>query len=268
MDFLTLVQYIHWKPEEAKERIGFLQAKGIDVRFEPFQSSTLKNIKKHPPDVVVIDLERLPSQGRDIGIALRVAKSTRFIPLVFVGGASKKVDRVKTSLPDAFYSSWQEIDTVIKDALQRPIRDPIVPESTLSGYSGTPLPKKLGIRENTVINLVSAPEGFIATLGELPNQVSIRKGLRKLRPQEHVITLWFVRSRSALRKRIRRMGIFAIGGGLWIIWPKKTSPLSTELSQSDVRQIGLDSGLVDFKICAVDEDWSGLRFSARDLKGA
>lgn len=263
---MPTVQFIHWKPAEAQEHLAQLKAAGLTVRFEPFRASTLERIKSDPPDLVVIDLDRVPSQGRDVGMNLRIAKATRFVPLVFVGGSKNKVKRVTESLPDAIYSTWDGIENAIKDALQKPLVDPYVPQSTMAGYSGTPLPKKLGIRENTIVNLINPPEGFRATLGDLPKGVRIRKGIRKLPPEEHVITLWFVRSKSTLEKKIRQVRKFATGGRLWIIWPKKSSPLATELTQNDVRQTGLRIRLVDFKICAVDRDWSGLRFSLRKDK--
>ena len=77
------------------------------------------------------------------------------------------------------------------------------------------------------------------------------------------MNLWFVRSRQELEEQIEEMGLFAAGGGLWIAWPKKASGVISDLSQTVVRRTGLDSGLVDFKICSIDTTWSGLRFSQR-----
>lgn len=127
------------------------------------------------------------------------------------------------------------------------------------GYSGTALPKKLGIRPGTVVVLVRAPDAFEQTLGELPTDVTVRhrnQGMRDL-------TLWFTRSRAELLAGIDSMARRHKTGRLWILWPKRASPLVSDHSESDVRRAGLTCGLVDYKICAVDRDWSGLLFAPR-----
>jgi hypothetical protein len=128
-----------------------------------------------------------------------------------------------------------------------------------AGYSGTPLSKKLGIRADDVVGLVDAPDGFERILAPLPDNVVVRRGLRGQR----TMTLCFLRSRRDLNRRMERMAQEAQTGGLWLAWPKKSSGLQTDLSESDVRNAGLGAGLVDFKICAIDETWSGLRFAPR-----
>ena len=131
--------------------------------------------------------------------------------------------------------------------------------STSSGYSGTALPKKLGIKPGTVVVLVRAPDTFEQTLGELPTDVTVRhrnQGMRDL-------TLWFTRSRAELIAGVGSMARRHETGRLWILWPKRASPLASDHSESDVRRAGLTCGLVDYKICAVDRDWSGLLFAPR-----
>ena len=133
------------------------------------------------------------------------------------------------------------------------------PKSASAGYSGTPLPKKLGIRPGSVVVLVRAPETFERTLGTLPTDVTLRhrnQGARDL-------TLWFTRSRAELNAGVTAMARRHETGRLWILWPKRASPLAGDHSESDVRRAGLGSGLVDYKICAVDRDWSGLLFAPR-----
>ncbi len=128
-----------------------------------------------------------------------------------------------------------------------------------AGYSGTPLPKKLGIKEGTRVALLGAPAGFEDTLGELPHGTIARRDARGAAD----LTLWFVRSRAELLKGMGKLAPRAEGSGLWIVWAKKTSPLAGDVSESDVRTTALAAGIVDFKICAVDHDWSGLRFALR-----
>jgi hypothetical protein len=128
-----------------------------------------------------------------------------------------------------------------------------------AGYSGMPLPKKLGIKPRSVVALVGAPDDFERTLGELPEGVKLRRRARG----RIDLTIWFPAGRSELARRVRRLGEIAGPGGLWIAWPKKASKVPTDLSDSVVREAGLANGLVDYKVCAVDAVYSGLRFARR-----
>jgi len=256
-----MIRLIHWKPAEAEKLVKVLRAVGFEVDYGAFSNKVMQADRQSTPDAIVIDLTRLPSQGRDVGIAYRTYKATRHTPIVFVGGDPKKVANVRRILPDAIFSSWSEIQDKLNSAISHPPQDPVVPDSRMQGYAGTPLPKKLGITENAVIALVGAPDDFETTLGELAPGVRLRKNARG----KSDLTLWFITSQKELDQRIEKMGMRAGGGGLWIIWPKKASKLKSDLTQNIVRQTGLDSGLVDFKICSVDETWSGLRFTQRKL---
>ena len=192
-------------------------------------------------------------------MALRRSKSTRRVPLVFVGGAGAKVASVKQHLPDAAYGDWRGIRSTLRRAIAHPPTDPVKPASALAAYSGTPLPKKLGIKPDSVVALVGAPEGFEELLGELPEGVTLRR-----RAQGRCdLIVWFAASRRELERRVARLGSVAGAGGLWIAWPKKASGVVTDLSERVVREAGLAAGLVDYKIAAIDETWSGLRFARR-----
>lgn len=130
----------------------------------------------------------------------------------------------------------------------------------MAGYSATPLPKKLGIRESSRIALVNAPTGFQAELGVLPDRAEVVARLTKTLD----IILLFVRSERALARDFARLAKkLSTNGMIWIAWPKKSSGVDTDLSFERVQRIGLDSGLVDVKICAIDEVWSGLKFVFR-----
>jgi hypothetical protein len=179
--------------------------------------------------------------------------------LVFVGGELVKVKVIKGLLPDAVYTQWDQMDDPLRKAIDSPPTDPVVPASVMAGYSGTPLPKKLGIKENAIVALVNAPNGIQEILGELPEGVVLKSGLQSIGD----LTLWFVRSRVELEKGMRKMVDFGESAGLWIIWQKKSSGAESDLTQNIVRKIGLASGLVDFKISAIDKTWSGLRFTKR-----
>ena len=130
----------------------------------------------------------------------------------------------------------------------------------MAGYSRTPLPKKLCIREGARVALVNAPTDFETVLGALPEGVEFvspsRKGLD--------VVLLFARSRAELVRRFESLAArIAPDGSLWVAWPKKASGVETDLVEGYVRQHGLDVGLVDVKVCEVDETWSGLRFVYR-----
>ena len=232
---------------------------GFKVDAGPFEPATLKTLAAAPPDAIVIDLGRLPSHGRDVGIAVRTRSGTRNIPLVFVDGDRDKVDRTRDLLPDAVYTTTGELEGAVRRGVANPPDNPVVPSSNLAGYSGTPLPKKLGIKRDSTVALVNAPSDFEATLGSLPDGTTIR---RSIRPGADV-TLWFLDSLAMLWGGIENTADIAADGRLWICWPKKASGVVTDVTQNDVRRIGLEAGIVDFKICAIDATWSGLCFTRR-----
>lgn len=254
------IHLFHFNKNEAPMRVEQLQKLGyeVDARL-PNDGQFFKRLKDNPPDIFIIDLSRLPSGGRDIGIVFRTTKATRFVPLVFVDGLPEKIDRVKEQLPDAIFTTWEDIEAALKEAVTHPLENPVVPASSMAGYSGTPLPKKLGIKKGMVVGLIHAPENFAKTLGELPEDVTL-----EFENFEHAgLLLWFLQSRSQLDADLPEMVRRADHARIWMIWPKKASTLASDLTQQIVRETGLAAGLVDFKVCAVDETWSGLLFTKK-----
>jgi hypothetical protein len=129
-----------------------------------------------------------------------------------------------------------------------------------AGYSGTALIKKLGIKEGSVIILINAPENYSETLGELPADTVFKSRL--------TVTFdfiqFFAKSTAELQSGFNNLKKhLKPGGALWISWPKKASKIKTDLDENKIREIGLCNGLVDVKVCAVDEKWSGLKFVFR-----
>jgi hypothetical protein len=130
----------------------------------------------------------------------------------------------------------------------------------MAGYSGTPLPKKLGIKENQRIALVNEPGSFQKQLGGLPTNTHV---LSKLTAPLDLVVM-FVESERTLAKQFPAIvKKISTNGMIWVAWPKKSSGVKTDLSFELVQRMGLDCGLVDVKICAVDEVWSGLKFVIR-----
>ncbi|MEO8434527.1 MAG: DUF3052 family protein [Pyrinomonadaceae bacterium] len=129
-----------------------------------------------------------------------------------------------------------------------------------AGYSGTPLIKKLGIKEGSRVAFVNPPGDFRQTLGPIPAKAKIvsqtQKGLD--------LVLLFVKRETELVKSFATLAAkLQPAGMLWVAWPKKSSGVATDLTFTNVQSIGLAAGLVDTKICAVDETWSGLKFVFR-----
>jgi hypothetical protein len=123
----------------------------------------------------------------------------------------------------------------------------------MAGYSGTPLPKKLGIAEGSTLALVGAPPGVI---GGLPPGVTVK---RQARGAADVVVAFFTR-RNDYERRVDALGRMVFpAGGLWVAWPKRASGMETTMSEDVVREVALPLGLVDNKVCAIDETWSGLR---------
>ena len=130
----------------------------------------------------------------------------------------------------------------------------------MAGYSGTPLSKKLGIKEGFRVALVGAPAGFRRELVDLPKQISFVTSLE----DDLDLILFFTKSRAELSANFSRLSSkLAPAGMLWIAWPKKASGVETDLSDYVVRDTGLEAGLVDVKVCAVNDVWSGLKFVIR-----
>ena len=254
------VRLIHWEPEEAKKRAAAIRTAGHQVSAERFAGpEALSTLRRRPPDALVVDLTRAPSQGRDILLAVRMHKRTRLVPLVFVEGDARKVTAIKKLLPDATYTTWGRIKSALKHAIANAPAQPVVPGSVMAGYSGTPLVKKLGIKAGAVVALVDAPPDFERTLGDLPEGAMLTRRSRARRD----LTIWFTGTSKDLERGIKRMAAQVGDGGMWIAWPKKSSPRASDLTGNVVRRVGLGAGLVDYKICAIDDDWSGLKFTRR-----
>lgn len=259
---MVRVRLIHWQPAEAAERIAKLKACGYEVEYAELDGNSLRALRESPPAAFVIDLSRLPSHGRDVATSLRSFKATRTAPIVFVEGEPEKIARVKQTLPDAIYTTWSKICSALKAAIASAPADPVKPASNLAGYSGTPLPKKLGIKPDSLVALINAPKDFVTTLGALPEGVKFTKQAT----DKADLIIWFLRLRIELEDRINEMRELTSEGGIWLAWPKQASGVASDLTQTIVRATGLAAGLVDYKVCAIDATWSGLKFARRKAK--
>lgn len=254
------IQLIHWNPAEAEERARRLEAAGYQVDFDVRDVISLQRaLRRDPPAAVVIDLGRLPSQGRDVAVGLRAHPATRPVPIVFVGGDPAKVALVRARLPDAAYTAWEQIEGALAQAIAEPPANPVAMKSQMDGYSGKPLLTKLGIKAGMRVALLGEPPGLREELGELPPGVQLLAAL----DGGCGLAVWFVRSRGELETGIASLAQQVERNPLWIAWPKKGSPLAADVGEQAVRECGLAVGLVDYKICSIDATWSGLLFRRR-----
>ena len=132
-----------------------------------------------------------------------------------------------------------------------------------AGYSKTPLVKKLGIKPGSSLVLIGAPDDFETSLKGLPKDVKVIRGASTGSAQAALV-IWWPASLKDMESRIRAVDKrIAEGGSIWISWAKKASGVKTDLSDNNVRETGLANGLVDYKVCAISEIWSGLKFARR-----
>jgi hypothetical protein len=236
-----------------------LEIAGQTVQVSSMSETVLRELHLTPPQAIIFDLDRAPASSRDLGLSLRVKPATRGIILVFLGGKVAKVQEIQHLLPDAVFTDEANLLEDLVRGLANPPREPIVPESVFAGYSGRPLPAKLGIKSGMRVALIGAPPDFEQTLTSLPRDVILDHN----QADSAELTLWFVTSQVEMMARLADTLNYAAGAKLWILWPKKASGVRSDLTQAFVRQVGLDNGWVDFKICAVDATWSGLCFTER-----
>lgn len=127
-----------------------------------------------------------------------------------------------------------------------------------AGYSGTPLVKKLGVKEGFKIMLVNKPADYLKLLGELP------PGVKQIKKGNPDLIHLFTKSRKELKSDLSKfLKIMEQDGMIWVSWPKKAAKIETDITEDVIREVALPMGLVDIKVCAVDDTWSGLKLVIR-----
>jgi hypothetical protein len=240
---------IHRDVAEATERAARLRDQGFDA--EPYMSLGAKGfrgIRANPPAVALIDLTRLPSYGRAMAALMRESPSLRAIRLVFIEGDPDKNAAVRAMLPEAAIAPWPRIGAAIRRAIAQKPKTPLPPQ-----FPRRTLATKLGIQEGSLVALVRAPEGF---------------ALPAIRPHTKVaeadVILMFFKSAAALGRELPTLpGLMRKGRKVWILWPKQASAQAGDLTMVRIREMAAPFGLVDYKVCAVDETWSGMVLGLR-----
>ncbi len=257
---MSRVRLLHWNANEARTYSELLRSGGYEVDYDPeFRPSLMRAWRESPPQAFVIDLSRLPSHGREIAIALRQSPATRRVPIVFCEGAHEKVSRIQKELPDAVFCSRATLRTRLRAAIATPSTNPVKPVQMMDRYRSRTAAQKLGIREASRVALIDPPSNYGKVLGELPEGVQFFEDTK--RPSS--VTLCFVRDPDSLQRRLSTGRSLASTSKLWIVWPKKAAKSGSSVSETVIRQHGIALGLVDYKICSVNEVWSAMLFAVK-----
>ncbi len=259
---MPTVRLVSWNDDTARVRARQLKALGFKVEARPLREcgGVVGHFRDLAPDAVVLDLDRLPSHGREVGTMLRDSKSTRHLPLVFAGGAADKAERIRRELPDAVFTPWEEIGDAVSAAIAHPVANPVKARSHADRSAATPLLQKFGIKTGMQVAVLGGFEGFEELLGELPAGAALVKRFGT----ETRLGLYIVRSERELADVFEHAaGRLSEAASFWTIYPKQTKRAKTTFNENDVRELGLAQGFVDYKVCSVNAEWSGLKFSRR-----
>jgi hypothetical protein len=256
---MPTVRLFHWRASEAKPLIEELRDGGYTVIYPGEKANG--NYRSMTPEThaAIIDLSRMPSHGRYVGAELRGRKSSRHIPIVFLEGDSEKVEQIRKLFPDAVYTSRKKLLPALKKV--QPIADPAAPPRMMQSYGDRSTAQKLGIRENSRVAVVDPPPGYLKVIGPLPANASLEEETDEALP----LTLWFVRDADLYLSRLPAMRHRAASSRLWIIYPKLQAKRRSDagLNQTLIRQSALDVGLVDYKICSLNDTWTGMLFTRK-----
>ncbi len=249
------VHVIHWKPAEAGPLLGACRTTGFDIICPECDGmSAVRAVRSVLPDVILIDLSRLPSHGREVAVFLRRAKETRQVPIVFVGGEAEKVAAIRQLLPDAAYCNLAKVAATLKRQIKQTThREFVKPPGIMERAQDKSSAQKLGIEAGAMVCVVEPPRDFPNILGDLPDEVDFEA---KAAP----VTLWFVDDREDLLASLGRMRSVAPHTRLWLLWRKGSVG---GLTQNSLRELTREVGLVDYKICSVDSRWSAMLFAVK-----
>jgi len=251
------VRVVHWKAAEAEPLLQACRAAGHEVEYEAVDlPATARIIRQTLPEALVIDLTRMPSSGRELAYAIRHTKYTRHIPLIFVDGEPAKVEAIRAQLPDAVFSTQKRVAAGIRAACKQVLTSPATPPTVMERYGSRTTAQKLGIKESSTVALYDAPRDYSSVIGQLPCDVELLEDPEDIHP----VTLWFVRDPRDYRAELPSKRALAGRSKLWVVWRKNST---TGLTGNLVREAAIEAGLVDYKICAVDANWSGMVFALR-----
>jgi CheY-like chemotaxis protein len=249
-----------WDQSKAGEHATGLEKAGYRITLVTSSvTGWISYVRDLAVDAVVLDLDRLPSHGREVGIHLRTSKSTRHLPLVFLGGDPAKAERVRIDLPDATFSVWHDAAQAIARAIDSPVAKPVRPTPMMERSNRSDLAKRLDIKPGLPVYLWGDADFLYEALGDASASLTITRNAKR----QACLCLAATRVAAEVEAVFEASAGYAAGSSIWIIHPKQSGRYATDFNQNDVRATGLAHGWVDYKVCAVDNDWSGLKFSRR-----
>jgi CheY-like chemotaxis protein len=253
---MARVYVLHTKEEEAQPLLRSLETAGHQVQYRARASGdTVRQIRQNPPDALVIDLSRAPSHGMNYAMYFRKTKATRHVPFVFVEGDAEKVEKVKKFFPDSIYTTKAKIATALKRAIRIP-QHAIVEGGYMEQWAHRSTAEKLGIKPGARVAVFDAPRDYLRVLGKLPEDVTFEED-----PDEVLsLSVWFVRDPDAYAAGLRQRRSLAGRSKLWVAWPKGQRD---GITQFVVREVALAVGLVDYKICSVNDAWSAMALALK-----
>ena len=263
---MSRIQLLHWNAIEARDYIDLLRANGYDVQYcAAFRPALMKSWRESPPDAFVIDLSRLPSHGREIAIALRHSPATQRIPVVFCEGAEKKISRIKAEVPDCIFAKRSTLRSALKRAIAHPPGDPVTPKAMMDRYASRTSAQKLGIKPSSTVFLIDPPRNAASVIGELPPHVELLEfDLAETRDARRAaVTLCFVRDLDALQSTLSTLRGRAADTKLWLLWRNGAQKEHSAVTERVVRDRANSLGLVDYKICSVNQIWSAMLFALK-----
>ena len=252
------IRLIHWNASEAAAVIGLLEAAGHSVGHTgSIGSGIMKYLRADPPDAMVIDLTRQPSHGREIAVAVRTSKTIKHLPILFVDGDPEKVAAIRKVIPDGIFTTRSRLAAALKRA--RPVKDPVRPTPMRERFGNRTSAQKLGISAGMRVAVIDPPPDFERAIGVLPEGAALEEN-----PREALrLTLWFTHHPDSVLARVKWMRSVAERSRLWILWRKNKGD---GLDGGFIRAVGIEAGLVDYKICSVNEVWSAMAFAVKKAK--
>jgi hypothetical protein len=243
---------LHWR--DPKALLGALRKAGYQVDFD--ERPTITTIRKAEPAAMVIDLSVTPSRGRDYAVYLRGSKSMRHLPIVFVDGEPEKVQKIRDLLPDAVYTTLGQVGGAVKRAIAKAPVAPVVPPQYMQRWTGRTTAQKMGIAVGSRVAVIDPPPDYARVLGELPDGASLEEDSGEVLP----VTIWFVRDPEEYIRALPRKRSIAARSKFWVAWPKGKR---AGINQFVIRDAALQLGLVDYKICSVNEVWTAMVFAVK-----
>jgi hypothetical protein len=185
---------------------------------------------------------------------MRGNKKMRQIPILFLGGAAEKVEVVREKLPDATYCERPRLIASLRKCMRGQPANPIVPTQMMDRYAGRTTAQKLGIVSGAKVAVINPPRDYARAMGAVPDGVDfVEESCAGC-----AVTIWFVEEPESFVAALPKMRQVASKSKLWIAWPKKAARKDSLLNENMIRELAIENGLVDYKVCSISPMWSGL----------